>query len=147
MKIRLPYLFVLVSLHLSSVAQPWCTLPINLKSTTLSYIRLPGNDAASNDTRFLYQTVVECGQNNTNELHDLYVLNKTAPKAIVVGSWQVDSINKITSVIDPCLGLPSAPCYSVYYYHADVYLGGLGYAPQGYLANTINCCHRVTPKI
>ena len=92
MKISLPYLFVLVSLHLSSVAQPWCTLPVNLKSTTLSYIRLPTSENHLKDIRFLYQTVVECGQNNTNELHDLYVLNKTDPKAIVVGYWEVGLI-------------------------------------------------------
>jgi gliding motility-associated-like protein len=139
MRIKLFFLTVSLSLHFTTIAQPYCTLPLTLKSVALSYRRLPPNETTINTFRFYYKTVVECGQSNTNELHDLIVLN-TLNGSYLDQSWQLDSFSKTTGTIDPCVELSQAPCYSIYYYHADVSLGDLGPAPFGFIANTINCC-------
>jgi gliding motility-associated-like protein len=54
--------------------------------------------------------------------------------------WTQDSVDKITGVIDPCLDLPDAPCYLVYYYHADIDLAGFG---NGFIASAETCCRPI----
>jgi gliding motility-associated-like protein len=141
--LRYFFLLLLVLLGQTSISQnpPYCLLPTNLKSTCLTYLRLaPIVDSAGNDLRFFFQTVVGCGQDNASDLHDLFVYNLKAGIPVLDLSWQLDSFSKITGVIDPCLSLPAAPCYTIYYYHADANLGNLGPGPFGFVASSINCC-------
>ncbi len=62
------------------------------------------------------------------------------PGAAVDVPWQMDSVDKITGVIDPCLDLPDAPCYLVYYYHADIGVAGFG---NGFIASSVTCCRPI----
>jgi gliding motility-associated-like protein len=137
MKIR-QFIFVICSLfQFSSNAQPgYCTLPLAQKSASISYSRIISSQPPFNNYRFFYKVLVECGKTNTLDLYDLFILN-TSNGSSQEARWQVDSLNRVTGVIDPCLSLPTAPCYTIYYYHADVLLQGSIF---GYTASTISCC-------
>src|SRR3984957_15975646 len=136
MKIRL-FIFVICTLfHLNSKAQPYCTLPLALKSTSISYSRIIPSHPPDNNYRFFYKVLVECGNTNSADLFGLLVNNLTNGSS-VGASWHQDSLSRVTGVIDPCLSLPAAPCFTIYYYHADVFLPG---SLSGYIASTISCC-------
>src|SRR5580765_5742947 len=107
MKTRFFFPLISCFIHVSLNAQPYCTLPTGLKSTCLTYERLPTSEISTNDFRFYFQTIVECGQSNTNDLNDLIIQSKTDKFSGTIQAWQLDSFNLITGVIDPCLGLPS----------------------------------------
>ncbi len=137
MKIRL-FIFVICTLfQLTSSAQPgYCTLPLALKSTSISYTRVVPYHPPGNNYRFYYKVLVECGKTNSADLFDLFILNTSNGSSQEV-SWQQDSLSRVVGVIDPCLSLPAAPCFTIYCYHADIFLPG---SVQGYIASTISCC-------
>ncbi len=137
MKIR-HFIFVICTLfYFSSGAQPgYCTLPLALKSTSISYTRVVPFHPPGNNYRFYYKVLVECGKTNSADLFDLFILNTSNGSSQEV-SWQQDSLSRVVGVIDPCLSLPAAPCFTIYYYHADVFLPG---SVVGYTASTISCC-------
>ncbi len=137
MKIR-QFIFVICTLfYLPSSAQPgYCTLPLALKSTSLSYSRIVPFHPPGNNYRFYYKVLVECGKTNSADLFGLLIYNSSNGTSLGA-SWQQDSLSRIVGVIDPCLTLPATPCFTIYYYHADIFLPG---SALGYIASTISCC-------
>lgn len=108
--------------------------PSALKTAYISYIRLGG--VIGNHFRFIDRITMECG--TPVSLNPLYVIEPEKSNAVFASAaWQFDSSFNITSVKDPCLATPQQPCYSVYYYHADV---DLNYNQFGYIAATFDCC-------
>jgi gliding motility-associated-like protein len=142
--VRIPFLFLFALNGLLSFAQgppPYCILPTSLKSIVLSYTRYPPLQLPN--FRFYYRVTVSCNEVSlgTSDLDDLHVAD---PSNLINTAqdipWTLDSIAKVTGVLDPCLALPQAPCYSIYYYHADASLNG---NTQGYIASTTNCCRPI----
>ena len=120
---------------INSSAQ-YCVLPTTLTSGTLSYIRLPDGEVAN--FRFFYKVIVECGGSSTFGFDGLHVIDPLSSSATgTVVPWQLDSINKITGVIDPCVALNAPPCFTVYYYHADVLSPN---SNKPFLVSTTYCC-------
>ncbi len=114
----------------------YCVLPTSLTSGTLSYIRLPDGEAAN--FRFFYKVIVECGGSSNFGFDGLHVIDPLGgnPSGTIV-PWQLDSINKITGVLDPCVTLNTPPCFTVYYYHADVLSPN---SNKSFLVSTTYCC-------
>ena len=137
MKIR-QFIFIVCALFCRfASAQPgYCTLPLALKSTSISYSRIVPFHPPGNNYRFYYKVLVECGKTNTADLYSLLIFNPS-DGSTQGASWHEDSLSRVTGVIDPCLSLPAAPCFTIYYYHADVYLKG---SSLGYIASTVSCC-------
>jgi len=114
----------------------YCVLPTSLTSGTLSYIRLPDGDASN--FRFFYKVIVECGGSSSFGFDGLHVIDPmSASTTGKIVPWQIDSINKITGVLDPCVTLNTPPCFTVYYYHADVQSP---ISNKSFLVSTTYCC-------
>ncbi|HTR28979.1 MAG TPA: PKD domain-containing protein [Puia sp.] len=117
-------------------AQPGtCLLPTALKSGTLSYVRYP--PVSNPNFRFNYKLILEANNAPEPDLDVLYIVQNGNPNAATSVGWTLDSIRKVTGVADPCIFLPAAPSFVVYYYHADVELGS---SQMGFLASVTNCC-------
>jgi gliding motility-associated-like protein len=112
-----------------------------LKSTYLSYVRI--GDPLGGHFRFLNKVIMQCGI--PIHLNPLYILEpEKGNRTYASAGWQLDSSTNVTSVFDPCLVFPTQPCYSVYYYHADV---DLDYNKFGYVAAIFDCCRPPTVNI
>gem|GEM_PF-619661 len=110
-----------------------CALPTSLKSCTLGYKFSPNTTP---NFRFFYKVIVQSGTTPTPD--QLYIVNPSNPNNNTSSyDWDLDSTRKVTGVIDPCIVLPSPPNYTVYYYHADVFLNNNN---TGYMASAVNCC-------
>ncbi len=117
-------------------AQPGtCLLPTNLKSGTLSYVRF--RPLSSPNFRFFYKLIVEANVPPEPDLGLLHLVESGNPANTFAVGWTANSVRKVTGIADPCVFLPAAPSFAVYYYHADVQLGS---ARMGYLASVTNCC-------
>jgi gliding motility-associated-like protein len=126
---------VLIVLNLPVFSQSCPAYPEEPKTGILTYIRLPPSSAPST-IRFLYRMTIDC--DSAIYYYDLAIADLRDPGIIIQDlSFQLDSSQNVTGVIDPCVILQTPPCRSTYYYHADAALPDNAF---GYLASTINCC-------
>jgi len=110
------------------------TAPEALKSAYIRYDQIGGPYSLT--YRFYYVLTMECGipyKVNPLTITDLDHSKVTA----ITQDWEFDSALNVTGMQDPCLALPTQPCYSVYYFHADadLYLN-----TNGFMASVVDCC-------
>jgi gliding motility-associated-like protein len=135
------FLFRSISFSQSS-AWPYCYLPTALKTTSLTYVSLPVTAfSLGPNIRFQYKVTTPCaGEVFTYGQEVLTIAHPQDPvSALSTYSLVFDSSINITGVLDPCVNLPVAACFTVHYYHADVFING----SSDYTASVTNCCRPI----
>jgi len=146
-------LFLLLALGgLGARAQLVPYLPANQRAGELSYrlVTATNPDGSPNVYyHFALKMVVEC-QYLEPDLGQLYINDFDNPGKPKILTWKIDSASNKVHVADPCIAFPSAPCYRVYYYYADI---ALPFNHGGYSAFYGDCCRdfyqnmRTTEKV
>lgn len=138
-----------------------CAPPTEIKSTSLTFMRYPLLQGNGYKFRLFYKIILECSADPNASfdsrnpdtfpgyyvfpVDDLHVLDPTQPVTDLTQpngpmstyAWQLDSIKRVTGQIDPCVVLSKAPCYSIYYYHADANPPDVA---KPSVAVMVNCC-------
>jgi gliding motility-associated-like protein len=135
LRLKILVAFFLIS---SSAFGQYCTLPSTITSATLSYIQ---TETPIDNLRFFYKVTVECGGSILFGFDALHVFGSAGfdPDGTIY-SWVQDSIKNITGVLDPCILLDNPPCFTVYYYHADIHSPNI---EQPFTVSTTYCCRPI----
>ena len=130
--------FFLITAQLSF--SQYCALPNNIKSTSLYFTEsaYSVSDIGVSNYRFFYKIIIACGENPLADMDQLHIsIPNNATGGTITYSWIFDSTRNVTGQLDPCIALEDPPCYSVNYFHADVFQPDVN---KPFTASTTNCC-------
>ncbi len=92
-----------------------CPIPTNLKTTELTYETIAVQPL---QWRFHYRVTVPCDEGQPIE-DSIYAFDPLHNETLVQ-KLILDSVVRKTKVADPCIFLPSPPCFQDFYFHADI---------------------------